>query len=343
MDRKRRLELSFANIICALTVIFIHISSEAIVTLNKQSFWYALIYFFWQGSQYVVFGFVFLSGIKQFLFVENFSAGKFYKKRIWKILIPYILWVGIYYAYDCIMGFKVFNIKEVLYYLYSGDYIGHFYFVVIIMQFYILMPFWIKLFKKINPKIMLPLAFIISIVFGQYLPDIISKATGGYYFRFADRTFTTYLFFWTAGAYIGLNYEKAAEAVKRHKWSIYLIFAVAAIITLVFGWYLSVNGAVFSPYRNIMAIYRIATVAALFAFSLAKANKVMNCSFMKILDLSSYNIYLCHILFMRITDKLLADYGVWDMMSRYIIRFIAVYTVSLGVCMLYTRIKKAVS
>lgn len=343
MEQKRRLELSFANIICALTVIFIHISSEAIVTLNKQSFWYALIYFLWQGSQYVVFGFVFLSGIKQFLFVENFSAAKFYKNRVWKILLPYILWVGIYYAYDCIMGFKVFNIKDILYYLYSGDYIGHFYFVVIIMQFYILMPLWVKLFKRVNPKIMLILAFVISVVFGQYLPDIISKITGGYHFRFADRIFTTYLFFWTAGAYIGLNYEKAVEIFKRRKWSIYLIFFATAMITLILGWYLSVSGAAFSPYRNIMTVYRIVSVAALFAFSLEWVNKAMNCNFMKILDLSSYNIYLCHILFIRITDKLLADYGVWDMMSRYIIKFIAVYTVSLGLCMIYTRIKKAVA
>ena len=51
----------------------------------------------------------------------------------------------------------------------------------------------------------------------------------------------------------------------------------------------------------------------------------------------------CHILFLRITDKFLADYGVWDMMHRYIIKFIVTYVVSLGICMIYTRFKKAVS
>lgn len=343
MEEKRKAELSLSNVICALTVIFIHISSEAVVTLNKQSLWYALIYSLWQGSQYVVFGFVFLSGIKQFLNIENFSAGKFYKKRIWKILVPYILWVLVYYAYDCTMGYKVFNIKDILYYIYSGDYIGHFYFVVIIMQFYILMPLWIKLFKKINPKIMLILTLAISIILGQYLPAVISKITGGYYFRFADRTLTTYLFFWTAGAYIGLNYKKAVETVKKHRVGIYTIFAVTAMVTIILGWYLSVNNLVFTPYQNIMLIYRIVAVAALFTFSLEKTNKLMNNGFAKTLDLSSYNIYLCHILFLRITDKFLADYGVWDMMHRYIIKFIVTYVVSLGICMIYTRFKKAVS
>ena len=71
----------------------------------------------------------------------------------------------VYYAYDVYMGIEIFDLKTLLYYMYSGDYIGHFYFVIIILQFYLLMPLWIKLFKIVNHKIMLTISLALCFFF----------------------------------------------------------------------------------------------------------------------------------------------------------------------------------
>ncbi len=339
---KRKEELSLQNIICALAVIFIHVSSEAVVGLRKESVSYGVIYSLWQAASFVVFGFVFLSGIKQFMGqTEKFDMISFYKKRLLKIVVPYILWVGIYFVYDLIMGVSPLEIKNFVYFVISGDYIGHFYFVVLIVQFYLLMPIWFKLFKSVSPAIMIPSAFGISVIFGRALPDLLRIVTnGGFDFRFADRIFTTYFLFWTMGAYIGLNYQKCVRKIKENRGILYLLFGIATVLTLAVGLYQNRNAAYYAWFEDLLLIYRVAAVFFVFAFSLGKVNRVMDSGFMRTLDASSYNIYLSHLFVLRIVDRLLNEYEIFGLKERYIIRFAAVYTISLGMCMLYTMCRR---
>ncbi len=326
---KRKYELSLANIICALLVMFIHLSSEAVTELNRSSLWYVLIYSLWQASAFVVYGFVFLSGVKLFLGgTDNFSIGKFYKNRFIKILVPYLLWVGIYYAYDCLHGVEGFNIKNLFYYIYSGDYVGHFYFVILIMQFYLLMPLWVWLFKRVSGKIMIPAAFTVTILCGRYLSHI-------WNFRFFDRAFLTYFFYFAAGAYLGLNYDKAVKILRKCRWGTYALFAVSLSLAIAAGLCQVKRG-----YSDIMLLYRIAAILFLITVCLGKVKNIIKYPFMKTLDLSTYNIYLCHIFFIRIINRFFADYNVWDMGARYLIRLFAVYVLSIGICWSYTHIKR---
>lgn len=124
---KRKGELQIANIICALLVMFIHISSEPILSLDKRSVYFAAIYFPWSLSQFVVFMFVFLSGVKHFIKnTEDFCALSFYKRQVPKILVPYLLWVGIYYIQDILNGTLKFDLKMLLFYIIRENILGIF-------------------------------------------------------------------------------------------------------------------------------------------------------------------------------------------------------------------------
>lgn len=329
--KMRKNELSFANVLCCLLVIFIHVNSEAISSLDKSSIWYAVSFVLWQASSFCVYAFIFLSGIKQFL-KKDINISAFYKKRLSKIVVPYIIWVIIYYAYDICMGIETFNIKNLIYYMYSGDYVGHFYFVVIIAQFYVLMPLWIKLYNKVNPKLMLIISFIISALSWKVLPSAIN-------FRFFDRLFTTYIFFWTLGAYIGMNYEKAKTIFVRFKVLIYVIFSLTLVSSIGFMYITNVNEIYYSFNEYIMMTYRIAAVIFLFTISLSPINKICEIRFVKLLDMSSYNIYLSHLLVQKHVVFLLNSYAIWRISHRMFIRTSAVYVISIGVCMMYTHIK----
>lgn len=340
MKQNRKNELSFMNVICCMAVIFIHVNSEAVLSLDKKSVWFALLYTAWQAASFVVYGFIFLSGIKQFLEKnKNIDYFEYYKKRLVKIVLPYILWLLIYYAYDCINNIEVFNFKNLIYYLYSGDYIGHFYFVAVIVQFYLLMPLWKKLFSKVSPHIMIPLSLIFTVAIGQNLANIIGIFKPNYNFRLSSNVFIPYLFYWTAGAYVGINYEKASKIFKSCKKFIFIAFLFVSIFSLSAAYYSSVSEKYFSWLEDVMTMYRISAVIFIFTLAFGKASKICKYRFFKYIDMSSYNIYLCHCLVLKIVNQYLQKFAVSGLKYRYIIRFAAVYIISVGLCAAYSAVK----
>ena len=50
----------------------------------------------------------------------------------------------------------------------------------------------------------------------------------GYYYRWSDRTFTTYLVYYLAGCYIGLYYDRFTAWVKKHPAPILIFFSLSA-------------------------------------------------------------------------------------------------------------------
>ncbi len=343
MEKKRKYELSFMNIFCCLVVIFIHINSEAVTGLDKGSVANSAAYVLWQASSFAVYGFIFLSGVKQFLNKKPvFSAGEFYVKRIRTIILPYLLWVILYYAFDCVMHIEEFDLHNLIYYIYSGDYVGHFYYIIIIAQFYLLMPLWVKLFRGVSAVLMIPFAIIATSVLGQYLPNIIDVFVPGYYFRFTDRIFTTYFAYWTVGAYIGMNYDRAKWLVLENKRFIYIAFTVSAIFAIGLSYvnFLGDNG--WTWLETAMNAYRMIAVIAVFAFSLGGASKICRHSLVRLLDSSSYIIYLSHCLMLKEVNFLFDKYGVDSIGVRYFLRAAAVYIIPCAVCMAYTAVKRGI-
>lgn len=340
MEKSRKYELSFSNILCCLAVIFIHINSEAVTSLRHDSVQFAAVYILWQVASFAVYGFVFLSGIKQFLSVgkHGFNAVSFYKKRFTAILVPYILWVLAYHVYDCLAVGEVFSLKNLFCYMYTGDYSGHFYFVVMILQFYLLMPIFVCLFKKIHPAFAMIFSFAVMLVFGQNYVSCVNVFFPKYTFAFSDRIFTTYLFWWTAGAYVGINYENAVNIFKNNSKYIFVFFAFCTVFSLSLAYASTVFKRYLTCVEPAMMMYRISGVAALFAFSLTKTNHVMKNYAARLFDASSYIVYLSHCLALKAAMLFADNHGIWRTGQRYALKIAAAF-VCVFVCMLYTHIK----
>jgi fucose 4-O-acetylase-like acetyltransferase len=149
---KRKDELSYLNILFCLLVIFVHVSSNPITTLSKSSWQYAVVFFPWRLSAFVVQGFLFLSGLKLFLNHPNgFNYKSLYSSRLKSILIPYIIWNVIYYIYFVRKCYFGFDLKDLLVYMCNGTLVSPFYFVVILFQFYILAPLWRRMVDSGTP------------------------------------------------------------------------------------------------------------------------------------------------------------------------------------------------
>ena len=111
--RKRRTELSYANLLLCLLVIFIHASAEPVSQLNRDSWQYLAVMIPWRLSAFVVQGFFFLSGVKLVLGAkEPFDTAGFYLRRAKAVVLPYVGWVFVYYCWFVFHGYYLIFLKS---------------------------------------------------------------------------------------------------------------------------------------------------------------------------------------------------------------------------------------
>lgn len=328
---QRKNELSFLNIVFCLLVIFIHVSSAPVTGLIKDSWQYAAIVVPWRLSAFVVQGFIFLSGLKMFLKEDTKGYIGYCKNKFTKIVFPYILAVVLFYAYFVWRNYFPFSIKDLLGYIAKGDLVSHFYFVIAIVQFYLLRPLWSFMVNKISPKIAIPASIVIMFLC-KY---------GFSFFQYNDRVFTTYLTYWVMGCYAGKHYERLLGHIKKYKLAYISGFVIVAVIEAVVCYTQFVYGGM-KYLEELHFVYCISAILGTSGVATSVADRIMNLKLFRKIDNASYYIYLIHPLFIFITDGLLAEYRVIDIADGFIIRSVITYTLSILISVAYMEAKKRI-
>ena len=267
--KERYTEITVLNIFFCILVVFIHISVSPLKELRKESWEYLFAFIPRQASAFVVQGYIFLSGLKMFLSrSDSFSYGKFLLKRFLNVFLPYILWCFIYYYYFTHNRFWFpFRWEDFVRYVYVGDLVSPFYFIIVIAQYYLLAPFWRRFIKKTNPVILAAFAAIISIVSIKYLPDIIAMFVPGFEFLYADRVFTSYMIYWVAGCFAGLYYEDFKKALRENRHLVIPLFSILLVIyvSLYYRW--NTAGRMFPFLEDLRIMYCLSAI--LFYYSMS--------------------------------------------------------------------------
>lgn len=316
--KKARLpELSYLNVCFTLMVICVHALSEPVTSLDKSSLQYFVVYSPWKLFQFVTQAFVFLSGVKLFYGSREIkSVPRFYFLRLRRVLVPYLVWVCIYYAYFIFIGWYGFSPYALLHYIACGDLASHFYFVIIITQMYLLTPLLKRLFRSVSPWLCTLYALFISILFGEHLPQLLSLISPSLSFAYNDRLFTTYLFYFVAGAAVGENYNAVISALRRSRGLVYTAFFAFAALDLSLSYLMSCGRIYFGCAYVLHFAYSVSAIAATLCASSAFAQKHETLPHaIKLADSSSYMLYLSHILVIfagrfYIVDRISSDIGV---------------------------------
>ena len=330
----RKQDIVFLNIFFCFVVIFIHASSEIIEKMNhgQTMFWAVLILS--RLSGFVVQGFILLSGVKLFFKAGHMRYGKFYLSRLVSIVIPYVIWVVIYYLYFCYRDFYVFSWSELGHFLLFGDISAHFYFIVVLVQFYLLAPLWMLLFRRANPAVVLPVTLIISIMFGMGIGEAAQVIWPELEFSRWDLLFPRYLFYWTTGCMIGLYYREFQNYL-REKWIVITAFFI--LCAALNAWYTVRCIGNGGPWADQMhTLYCISAI--LFFYMLAQLFTDGGAVFLRPLagvDRASYSIYLVHCLVIFITNDILDMRGIVSLPQRYGIRLLCAYIGSVVLCLLW--------
>ncbi|MGF7400747.1 acyltransferase [Thermoanaerobacterium thermosaccharolyticum] len=327
MTKSRLDEVDVLKGISIIAVLMIHTTGSAVSTLDKSSISYLIFAFINRFSQFAVPAFIFASAM---LLMYNYGDGcdwkSFYKKRLKNVLLPYISWTIIYGIYLYVIYNEPLKSILTVENLFFGGMFYHLYFIVIIVQLYILFPILLYIYKCISKNIYM---VVLSIVLLQIADVIVFKYFISKFFQYSSFLFITYISFIIAGMHIGENMHEWEKYYDK-KW-LNSFFAV-----IVFGYlFVDISLKVFANKQinsNLYNIYYYAftLLASLFFFTLSM--KILNYHALSGLLINtgklSFGIYLSHPLFLDVLKHFL-NTGNQYLYDIYImITFIIIYVIS---------------
>lgn len=160
LERERIVELDVVRVVSMLSVILLHATSAYLFLETKASlFGLSLAFIINQGVRYCVPLFFLVSGLSLELSYRGQSYGDFLRKRLNKILLPYLFWTSLYY----LDGLQEFSIGELVEAFLLGAAAPQLYFIVILLQLYLL---YIPLHRALEEK---PVPTLLIVFFVSFL------------------------------------------------------------------------------------------------------------------------------------------------------------------------------
>ncbi|WP_052351598.1 acyltransferase [Deinococcus pimensis] len=252
-----------------LEVVLHHTSGIALRLASEGSFTHTFLAILNRTLHFAVPAFLFMTAVVLTRSaLREFRLGKYYWGRVRKSLVPYVLWTAIYAVFKVLTGANppevLLNPERWIFWLQYGKAYFHLYFLLIALQFYLVLPLLLPLFRRTWP-----LWLVVTVAFGTQLGVYwLNRSTDLVHFRFPGTMALWYIPAITLGMYVGANYARFDELWRRHRRP---VFAFAAL-----GWavYLPLAYTVLTGGRVNTFVYSAAhwvytTVFALVLFGVA--------------------------------------------------------------------------
>lgn len=338
-SKKRKSDIIFLNIVFCLLVIFIHTASEIVSSMPKNTSLFKTVFAIQKMCMFVVPGFILLSGTKMFLRkADNFNLAEYYASRFLRLIVPYVFWSAAYYLYFCYTGAYSFNFKDMAYKIISGNIWAHFYFVIVLIQFELLAPLWIFLYRRGSAAVHVAFAMLVTAICAQYLPSILTTVFPSMPDFNVSNCFLRYQIYWTAGCLIGKNYAEFCSYLKSNKSLILIGYLISAIIYVRLSLFTVGHEPVWMELFNIL--YTSSAILLFYCIAQAftgGASKILVP--LAPIDRSTYTIYLVHCLIIVLVDRYMTSLGIDNLTDRFALRLAAVYGICLVLCLVWQLIK----
>lgn len=238
---KKRSDLDFARVTAMFAVIMIHVTStyvyaESHVALGGMN----LAFLLNQMSQFAVPLFVLLSGASLGLSTSQYSPGAFYRKRLAKLLPPYLIWCLLYYFYNPLtntlrpLDLSPHGILALLRTLLLGQAASHLYFIPVIFQCYLLYPLLKKWLQR-APGAVLLVAFALTFATQELyflLDRQVSLPFPGLH-PYLWMLFPAWGFYFVLGALLtGARLDQLSAFARHWRW---LVLPVVLLLALLFA------------------------------------------------------------------------------------------------------------
>ncbi|WP_459845826.1 acyltransferase [Fusibacter bizertensis] len=320
MTKKNYTSIHYMRIIACLMVIGIHITAAPVVFLDKNSISQLFFLFINQISKPAVPIFIFISGfLMHHIYTDKpLQLLSYYKKRLPSLVIPYIIWsLGYYFLYTK-LGFYPLDLKFVFSGLLWGTFIYHLYFMVIIIQMYILYPL-LKVVSNRWGEVKMFLGVLAIQLLLIKVP-----------FEHRDRIFITYMSYFAFGLlfqslYKKINFKSISSVIM---FALFVLFGILnAGVYLVYqnGWFeiASIWDSLIYVDLSLSAI--IVLIIGLESFDQKHPLKTMRSVMItNQISRSTQFIYYAHPLFILLSEHLMNQLGILSISLRAISAFMMI-------------------
>lgn len=329
MKEDKLYELDYMRFIACLAVIIVHITATGVTGYIHGSFPHIMVLILNRSLKFTTPIFIFLSGVTSFYSYrkKEFKLFQFIKKRLKKVLVAYFFWCIIYYSAYIKLGFYSFDIKFFLDNVVLGTMSYHLYFVIIIAQMYIVGPVFYKLLKSSDKKVAI---LIVSALVTMLCAEFIR-------FKYADRIFLKYMFFYMLGIFVTLEYDRYMAWINKYKLIITAGYVAASAVYT----YVSFNDM--SIYIYAWFVFSVFSVFFVYVVGLVMKKYMTKIySFIKLFGQSSYYIYLMHPLVLTMAIMYADSHGILSITSRLIIYSLTVIPITIISCLAFTAAKNKI-
>lgn len=334
--KKRIEEADYMKGVAILAVILIHVtafSMRSFHQLTDGGVFFAIN----QLGRFCVPVFFMISGL--FLFYryydnEPFPVKSFFKKRTMYILIPYLIWSVIYLIYgkmvhpETVPGPGIKSIEAI----FTGGAYYHLYFLVVMVQFYVLLPVLIWAFRKFGGITVVAFSLLVNVIAGSMtwwevvdkLPWLASYNQNAMYY------FPVWLFYFCLGGWIGQHADQVYQYVKKIPFSATVLFYLASAVAMMIEGFVRKHTGFFN--YSVFA-YSICTLMLLYQ---------MFCkwkfSWMYMLGKYSFGLYLIHPMLLNLWSQVSSKLFPAASWTEFFIMLFVVTLFSLGLAKLMKRL-----
>jgi len=153
------------RLLSIVAVITIHVSAVYLDSVTTSSLEWSIANLFNSFSRWCVPALITITGVLVLGGDRKISAVDFYKKRAWKILIPFIFWLFFYSFWNLIKGFfgTEHTLEEITDSAFDGSAYYHLWYLYMLIPFYVFAPL-IKFILDKMSRVVLLSTFIISLM-----------------------------------------------------------------------------------------------------------------------------------------------------------------------------------
>lgn len=301
----KKIEITYARAFFCISIVALHSFPGLINDPNTSDFSRSLNSFLRILFLYATPSFIILSEI---LLSMRYSTGLpkgFFIKRIKFILTPYFV-IGAFFSLNIYLNSNETRsyIEIFTTYVLHGSWYG--WFIIVIFQFYILHALFHKFLNRFNSLIILCITFIISITHSYlaYVHDPYLQWWIDFYPVYSRTAIPYWLFYFTFGYYLGLNYDYIMNLVKRYIWILCGLWVLSTIPIVFMYKFMNVTYA--QSNRFDIILYTIFTF--LITLYIMKSLEKYKLTLLLFISEISFFIYLSHPLINSYLSKGLASF-----------------------------------
>jgi peptidoglycan/LPS O-acetylase OafA/YrhL len=252
------------------------------------------------------------------------------KVRIVSLVIPYFIWSFVIFLLDFIQG-MVYSPLIYIERLFIGGAIQAYFFVPLLIQFYLLSPFIVRLARD-RWKLLLILSVLL-----QFGAQLIYLNYFNLDIAIPPWTFPRMILFFSLGVIAGLYLREFKDILVRSKWILLTVAVLAAVLSVVEYQAIAVSdeGIWLGDFRSILNnVYALAIIGSFLAFDLPHiftSKRIIK------IGQRSYGIYLVHVLVLTYLSKILYHVAPWIFGFQFLYQSILI-AAGIGVPMLLMEI-----